>query len=166
MDWDTVLDIHLMSLWVPHSAFWDWQVDFGPPYSYTLYAKFGVSKPVIINDSCVVKSWFTFANLQSVSLKLPQSKHFYFILYLVFEYIYICTLKRHCIACLTAGRINTHRDTYLAPSLTRKSGTHPCFPVWKWPPFLRQNTDFSAQNDPFFTIKHWLFSPKWITFLR
>ncbi len=60
-----------------------------------------------------------------------------------------------------------------ARSLTGKSGTHPCSPVWKWPPFLWQNTDFSAQNDPFFTIKtqtfqskmnplfevkHWLFS--------
>ncbi len=47
-----------------------------------------------------------------------------------------------------------------APSLTGKSGTYPCSPVWNLPPLLRQNTDFSAQNDPFFAIKHWLFSPK------
>ncbi len=51
-----------------------------------------------------------------------------------------------------------------APSLTGKSGTHPCSPVRKWLPFLRQNTDFSAQNNPFFVIKHWLFSLKWTPF--
>ncbi len=70
MDWDTILGIHQMSLWVPHSAFWDWQVDFGLPslkYSYTLHAKFDVSKPVIIIDSCVVKSWFTITNVQCLS---------------------------------------------------------------------------------------------------
>ncbi len=31
MDWDTVLGIHWMSLWVQHSAFWDWQINFGLP---------------------------------------------------------------------------------------------------------------------------------------
>ncbi len=31
------------------------------------HSKFGVSKPVIIIDSCVFKSWFTSANLQCVS---------------------------------------------------------------------------------------------------
>ncbi len=51
-----------------------------------------------------------------------------------------------------------------APSLTVKSGTHPCSSVWKCPPFLWQNTDFSTQNNPFFGIKHWLFSPKWTPF--
>ncbi len=45
-----------------------------------------------------------------------------------------------------------------APSLTGKRGTHPYSLVWKWPPFLQQNTDFSTQNDPFF-------SPKWTPFL-
>ncbi len=30
-----------------------------------------------------------------------------------------------------------------------KSSTHPCPPVWKLPPVLWQNTDFSAQNNPF-----------------
>ncbi len=56
---------------------------------------------------------------------------------------------------------------YIPGSLTHwKSGTHPCFAIWKWPPFLRQNTDFSAQNNLFFTIKHWLFCSKWTPFLR
>ncbi len=66
MDWVTILGIHEMSIWIPHSVFWDWRVDFGPPslkYSYALDAKFGASKPVIIIYSYVVKSWFTFANL-------------------------------------------------------------------------------------------------------
>ncbi len=47
-----------------------------------------------------------------------------------------------------------------ASSLTGKSGTHPCSPVWKWSPFLWQNTDFSAQNDPFFAIKLKTFQSK------
>ncbi len=47
-------------------------------------------------------------------------------------------------------------------SFTRWKKWYPsCYQVWKWPPFLRQNTDFSAQNDPFYMIKHWLFCPKW-----
>ncbi len=47
-------------------------------------------------------------------------------------------------------------------SLTQwKSGTNHCSLVSKWLPFSRQNTDFSAENDPFFAIKHWLFSSKW-----
>ncbi len=37
-----------------------------------------------------------------------------------------------------------------APSLTGKSGTHPSSPVWKWPPFLQQNTDVSSQMNPLF----------------
>ncbi len=37
----------------------------------------------------------------------------------------------------------------------------PLFSSFKIIPFLQQNTDFSAQNDPLFTIKHWLFIPKW-----
>ncbi len=41
-------------------------------YAYRLYVKFGVSKQVIIIDDCLVKSWFTFANLQNLSLKLPR----------------------------------------------------------------------------------------------
>ncbi len=36
-----------------------------------------------------------------------------------------------------------------APSLTGKSGINPCSPVWKWPPFVWQYADFSAQNNPF-----------------
>ncbi len=77
-----------MSLYVPHGEYWNCQVDFGPPYlkySYTLQAKFEVCKPVIIIKTCVVKSWFTFVNLQSESLKPPRPKAFYFILYFVFE---------------------------------------------------------------------------------
>ncbi len=65
---------------------------------------------------------------------------------------------------MQAATNNTERANYSihrAPSLTGKSGTHPCSPVWKWPPLLWQNTDFSAQNDPFFSIKYRLFSPKW-----
>ncbi len=43
-----------MSLWVPHSAFWDWQINFSDQkFSYTLHAKCGVSKAIIIIDSCV-----------------------------------------------------------------------------------------------------------------
>ncbi len=41
-----------------------------------------------------------------------------------------------------------------APSLTEKNGTHPCSPVENDPPFWQHNTDFSAQTDPFFVIKH------------
>ncbi len=77
-----------MSLSVPHSAFWDWLVDFGPPslkYSYTLHAKVVFSKPVIIFDSYMVMALFTFANLQSVSFKQPRPKKVYYILYFVFE---------------------------------------------------------------------------------
>ncbi len=47
-----------MSLYLAHSSFWDWQVDFGQPslnYSYVLNAKCGISKPELIIDSCVVK---------------------------------------------------------------------------------------------------------------
>ncbi len=76
-----------MSLSVLYSAFWDYQVNFGLPslkYSYTLHVKFSISKPVIIIDSCPVKAWFTFANLQSVSqtAKAPQDCISYCILYL------------------------------------------------------------------------------------
>ncbi len=104
-----------MSLWVPHSAFWDWQVCFGPPslkYYHTLHAIFGVSKLVIIIDNCVVRSWFTFAYLQSMSLKLPYSM--YFIFYCVFEWPVLAYIFTHWtnIACLPAYIKNTHRDTY------------------------------------------------------
>ncbi len=60
--------------------------DFGPQslkYSFTLHAQFGVGKPVILIDSCMVKSWFTFANLESVSRKQPKPKNT--ILYCIFE---------------------------------------------------------------------------------
>ncbi len=46
-----------------------------------------------------------------------------------------------------------------APSLTEKSGTHPCS-RFKMIPLLRQNTYFLAQNGPFLVIKHRLFIPK------
>ncbi len=99
-----------MSLWIPHSPFWDWQVDFGPPslkYSSTLHAQFGVSKQVIIIDSCVAKTWFTFTNLQSVSLKVPRPKILYFVLCFVFEWPVPSYIFAHWsnIACLPAGRI-------------------------------------------------------------
>ncbi len=76
-----------MSLEVPHSAFWDCQSDFSLPflkYSCTSHAKFGVSKPVIINDNYMVKSFFTFVNKSAVSPRLPMSKIciLYCILYL------------------------------------------------------------------------------------
>ncbi len=70
-----------MSLGVPHSAFWEGQVNFGLPplkYSYTLHAKFWVGRPVIIIDRCVIKLWFAFANLQSTSLKLPSPPNIVF----------------------------------------------------------------------------------------
>ena len=51
-----------------------------------------------------------------------------------------------------------------ASSLLWISGTHVCSPVWKRPPFTWQNTDFSAQDDPFFMVKHWFFHPKWTPF--
>ncbi len=55
-----------------------------------------------------------------------------------------------------------------APSLTGKSVTHPCPPVWKLSPFCgktlicqlkttpfsRSNIDFSAHMKPLFTVKH------------
>ncbi len=81
-----------MSLWVPHSAFLDWHADFGLSslkYSYNiLNANFGVGKPVIIIDSCVVKSWLTFANLQNVSQTTKPPPQY-------ISNIYICTLKQH-----------------------------------------------------------------------
>ncbi len=46
----------------------------------------------------------------------------------------------HCLLCYTVIHI-----TGPTPSLTGKSGTHPLF--------LQLNTDFSAQNNPFFVIK-------------
>ncbi len=97
-----------MSLWLPHSAFWDWQVNFGLPslkYVCTLHAKFGASKPVIIIDSCVVRSWFTFANLQSVS-QTARAKQIVF--YIVFRTIHICTLKQHS---MSTCRLNKHSET-------------------------------------------------------
>ncbi len=67
-----------MLLLVPQSTFWDWQPDFGfhlwNMNIYTLHVKFGSSKPVIIIGSCVVKSWFTFTNMQCVSNCQDQNK--------------------------------------------------------------------------------------------
>ncbi len=51
-------------------------------------AKFGVNKPVIIIDSCEVKSWFNMANLRCIS-QSAKAKKLYFILYCVFEIILI-----------------------------------------------------------------------------
>ncbi len=45
-----------------------------------------------------------------------------------------------------------------APSLTGKRSTHPCSPFWKWPPFLWQNTDFSAKNDLFLQLFRFVMS--------
>ncbi len=104
MDWDTVLDIQ-----------WDWQVDFGLPYLtyfYTLHAKFGVSKPVIIIDTCVVKSWFTFENLQCVSLNLTKPKQIVFCIvfciWMTGSSIHICKLKQHS---MSTCRQNKHIET-------------------------------------------------------
>ncbi len=102
-----------MSIWVPHSAFWDWQLDFGLPYlkySYTLHAKFGVSKPVIIIDSCVVKSWFTFANLQCLSNCQGQTICIsYCLLYLNDQFPIYIFAHWSSMACLPTCRINTQR---------------------------------------------------------
>ncbi len=42
---------------------------FSPSFtkSYTLHRKCGVSKPVVITDSCAFTSWFTYVNLQCAS---------------------------------------------------------------------------------------------------
>ncbi len=73
-----------------------------------LILKFGVNKPVIIVDSCVVKLWFTFANLQCVS-QTATVKQYYFVLYFVFEWPVPAYIFAHLsnIASLPAGSINT-----------------------------------------------------------
>ncbi len=54
----------------------------------------------------------------------------------------------------------------LPGSLTHWKKWYPSlFSGLKMTPFLWQNTYFLAQNDPFFAIKHWLFSPKWTSLL-
>ncbi len=75
--------------------------------------KLGVSKPVIIINSHEVKSWFTFANLQSVSLKMSKPETLYFLLYFVFEWPVLAYTFAHWgnIACLPVCRINTHTQT-------------------------------------------------------
>ncbi len=98
---------------VLYYAFWNWHVDFGPPslkYFYTLHAEFGLSKPMIIIDICVVKSWFTFANLQSISQTIKH-KRLYFTLYFLFQWPILAYIFAHWsnIACLPAGRTNTQR---------------------------------------------------------
>ncbi len=106
-----------MSLWVPHSAFWDWQVDFVMPslkYSYTLHAKFGVSKPVIVINRCVVKSCLLL-QICSVSLKLPRPKilylfHIVFGILMTSSGIYICTLTQHS---MSTCRQNKHTQRHL-----------------------------------------------------
>ncbi len=117
MDWDTVFSIHQMSLSVPHSAFWDWQIDLCLPsfkYSYTLGAKFGVSKPVLIIDSCVFKSWFTFANVQSVFVKVTEPENIVFCIvfciWMISSVKYICTLKQHS---MSTYMQNKHTWRYL-----------------------------------------------------
>ncbi len=54
-------------------------------YAYTLHGQFGDSKPVIVIESCVINSGFTFANLQNVSLKLLRPQILYLIFYFVFK---------------------------------------------------------------------------------
>ncbi len=85
------------------TAFW---VDFTPPslkYSYVLHVQFGVSKPVIIIDSCVVKSWFIFANLQIVS-QAAMAKNIIFRIVFCFwmttSSLHNCTLKQHSMSTL------------------------------------------------------------------
>ncbi len=84
-----------------------------------LHAKFGVSKPVIIIDNCMVKKWFTFANLQSVSLKRNcQCKQYcisYWNLYLNDQFWHTCTLKQHS---MSTCRYNKHRQRHLVESET------------------------------------------------
>ncbi len=115
MDWDAVLGIHYMSLWLPYSAFWDWQVDFGMAsltYFYALHAKFGVSKP-IINKLRVV--WLSDGLLLQicralVSLKLPWPKKIVFCI--VFG-IWMISLHTYL---HTGDRIYTYTHTH----------------TWKW----------------------------------
>ncbi len=112
-----VLYIHWMSLWGPHSAFCNWQVNFGLPslkYSYALHAKSGVSKPAIIIDNCVV-SYSLFLQICKVCLQNCHVQNV-FILYCIWSVraYKICTLKQHRV--LTC-RQNKHTET---PSRTWK----------------------------------------------
>ncbi len=75
--------------------------------------KIWVSKSVIIIENNVVKTCFSFANLQSVSRKLSSQKESYFVLYFVFECQVPAYIFSHWsnIVCLLAGKINTHTDS-------------------------------------------------------
>ncbi len=119
-----------MSLWVPHCAFWNWQVNLGPPslnYSYVLHAKYGVSKPNIIIYSCVFKSWFTFANLQSVSLKLARPQILHFVLHFVFEWQILAYIFAHW---SNIGRINTETVSWSWKCYLNLWELH--LKVWYW----------------------------------
>ncbi len=101
IDWYTVLSTPYMPLWVQHSTFWDWQVNFSLPYlkySYTFYTIFRFNKSVIIINSCVVKACFT---LQVCKMGLSNCQghnyvfHIVFCIWMTSSGIHICTLKQH-----------------------------------------------------------------------
>ncbi len=97
-----------MSLWIPHSVFWDWEVDFGLPalkYSYTLHVKFGEYKPVIIIDSYMV--YFC----KSAECVQGQKKIciLYYFLYLKDQFWHIY-LKQHS---MSNCRQNKHTQRHL-----------------------------------------------------
>ncbi len=106
-----------MSLWVPHSAFWDWQVAFGLPslkYSYALCSNVDVSKPVIIIDRCVV-SYGLHLQIYSVSFKLTAKTkmvlfHVVFCTWMTSSSIYIYALKQHS---MSTCKQNKHMQRHL-----------------------------------------------------
>ncbi len=126
-----------MSLWVPHSAFWDWQVDFCLPslkYFYTLHAKYWVSKRVIIIDSCVVTSWFTFINLQSISQTAKAKKIVFCIVFCTSSIIHICTLKQHS---MFTCRQNKHTQRHIVEA--ENAQTVRIRVIWMTLVWFRQN---------------------------
>ncbi len=124
-----------MSQGVPHSAFCDWKVDFNL-WNIPIHcaAKFGVSKPVIIIDSCVVKSWFTFANPQSVSLKLPRSKIVFYILFCIWMTIFSYSSMSTC-------RQNKHTQRHLVEA---KNGVIQVCVINRWQHYHIDIRDFSS----------------------
>ncbi len=97
-----------------YSAFWDWQVDFGPPslkYFYTLQAKFGISKPVIIRLShCLL------VQICSVSQTTKAKKivfHIGFCICMISSSIYISTLKQYSVStCMQNKHTQTHTGSW------------------------------------------------------
>ncbi len=93
MDWDIVLGIHEMSM--PSLK-----------YSYTLHAKCGVSKPVIIIDSCVVESECVTQSIYAKQIVFC----IVFCIWMISSNIYIFTWKQHS---MSTCRQNKHTQRHL-----------------------------------------------------